>query len=399
MLAQGILYIIASSALILCGMRVLRHRSPRRTISVTAMSSVRQLLSPQGTPTSEQLHSRALPNERLIRAFGLTNTFVSSSAHVHSKFTHQARKLISSATLRGDWRCFSQQVIDITETHLSCYSAPLDYSTTMQQLTLKVVLHTLFDVPLAELDEQGISLIAYGINELWRLSKTKEDLPPNLLPAMNAYLHSWIPAIENPLDFLIPTFETLWRVVAVKLAYVHKDKCARRGLQQFLHEPTKTQFNSFPPDGAPSVGAIVAEVMRLHPPTKRISRAAAAPHHRCAALQRFLSLLSAPPPIIYAADIGALQRDPAIWGPTAEVFNPMRHHPDTLTEEQRGAQLGFGLGKLQCVASNWAPLAVGVICAAVLDQLEWHGLEIAEGAGIGGREGWNGWSVVKADCP
>lgn len=374
-------------------MRALGQISPRRTISVTAMNSVRQLLSPQRISRSEQLQSRAMPNLRLVRAFGLTNTFVSSDIHVHSAFTHRARKLISSATQRADWRHFAQRSIDIVDHHLSSHELPLDYSPTIQQVTLKVVLHTLFEVPLADLDDQGISLIAYGINELWRLSKTTEDLPVDLLPAMNAYLHAWIPSIENPLDFVIPTFETLWRVVAITIGSVHNDDGTRRRLQEFLHEPTKHQFDLYPSEG-PSVGSIVAEVMRLHPPTKRISRASLTAPSQFPLLDRLLSTIRSAP-TIYAADVGAVQRDQSIWGPTADVFDPMRHHPDTLTDEQRRAMLGFGLGKLQCVASSWAPIAVGVIAAAVLDQCDWHGLKLVEGGGVGGREGWSGWSIVK----
>lgn len=394
--SQAIAYVLAALILTLSMSRAFRHFSPRRTISVTALESVRQLLSPKGVSRNDQLRSRALPNQRLVRAFALTNTFVSSSVHTHSKFTHQARRLISSATTRGDWRNFAQVSLDIADHHLLLVQRHLEYASLIQQITLKVVLHALFEVPLAKLDDKGISLIASGINELWGLSKTTEALPPNLLPDMNAYLRDWVPNIDNPLDYVIPTFETLWRVVAVTVAYVHTDRPAREVLECFLHAPTKAQFDQFPVDG-PSMAAIVAEVMRLHPPTKRISRSLHVAPQDNSCLSRLLSTLNPPTPAIYAADVGAVQRDPAIWGPTASGFDAMRHHPDTLTNEQRRALLGFGLGNLQCIASNWAPLAVGIISAAILGQLDSYGLGLTEGGSIGGREGWTGWTVVKTD--
>jgi hypothetical protein len=376
----------------LSGRKALSHIAPSSTIRVTSLRRVRQLLHPPHMTLARQLQSRAVPNLRLARAFALTNTFVSSDTTVHAQFASSALELLSAATPRGSWYPFtnaSSTVLEETLSHARNTRIPFDLF--MQHFVLKIILHTLFQVPATDLDDRGIALIAGGINILWKLSKTNEELPPTLLEDMNAYLRAWVPDVANPLDLVIPTFETLWRVVGITVALAYRDPYAASALRTFLECPTRDQFNRFPSD-APSVAAIVAEVMRLHPPTKSISRThAASPGF----LRRWLSVIILSPtvPTTYVADIRAVQRDREIWGPDADMFKPMRHHRDRLTNEQSQALLGFGLGKLQCVASKWAPLAVGILAAAVVDKVG-NGLEIVEGRGVGGREGWDGWAIV-----
>ncbi|KIP07509.1 hypothetical protein PHLGIDRAFT_118087 [Phlebiopsis gigantea 11061_1 CR5-6] len=70
----------------------------------------------------------------------------------------------------------------------------------------------------------------------------------------------------------------------------------------------------------------------------------------------------------------------------------MRHHPARRTLAQAQAFMGFGVGRLKCVASMWAPQAAGLIVAAVCAALE-DGLSIREGQKLGGREGWAGWQT------
>ncbi|KAI0345030.1 hypothetical protein BDW22DRAFT_1353869 [Trametopsis cervina] len=328
---------------------------------------------------------------RLVRAFGLTNTFVSSSEDVHAQFTLRARNLISAATPKGGWQSFEDATVEVVNSLLPASpNERIPFDSFVQHVTLKIILHTLFEVPMDSLDDVGIALISHGINQLWRLSKTPEELPPHLLPAINAHLHAWIPDIPNPLDFVVPTFETLWRVVAITVALGHKDESAVRALQALLENPTKSQFQHFAQED-PSVSAIVAEVMRLYPATKSISRASqeAPPTLLSRAIRSIIPLRR--DPVVLVADIRSVQRDPEIWGTNADEFDPMRHR--TLTGDQQRALLGFGLGKLQCVASSWAPVAVGLIAAAVINRLR-DGVEIVEGEGVGDRDGWDGWAVI-----
>ena len=79
-------------------------------------------------------------------------------------------------------------------------------------------------------------------------------------------------------------------------------------------------------------------------------------------------------------------------GVDADVYDPMRHHPDRRTLAQTQAFMGFGVGRLKCVASVWAPQAASLIVAAVCAALE-RGFMIREGQVLGGREGWVGWQM------
>ncbi|EKM56105.1 uncharacterized protein PHACADRAFT_257177 [Phanerochaete carnosa HHB-10118-sp] len=253
------------------------------------------------------------------------------------------------------------------------------YDTFMQNVSLLSILAGLFEVSFEDVTIADLSIVARGINDLWKLSKTTDTLPPHMLSDINTRLRAWIPAQPNPVDFIIPAFETMWRVVAITVAYTHADPLARTVLHIFLTDPTAAAFTRSDSD-TPSVEALITETIRLHPPTRRISR-----HVTAGSTQ------------VAVADIGALHRDKGIWGADADVYNATRHQHRT--PEQAQALLGFGAGTLKCVASRWAPHAAGIIVATIADRIA-DGIEIVEGKGIGtgGRDGWEGWSVECVEC-
>lgn len=176
----------------------------------------------------------------------------------------------------------------------------------------------------------------------------------------------------------------MWRVVATTTAFAHKDPAARVALHSFLSDPARSHFGRFGASNGPSVESLIAETIRLYPPTRRISRETTASRAGWFGPRRAQSIL--------VADVGALHRDTSIWGADADVYKPLRHHPDTHTSEQTQALLGFGMGRLKCVASGWAPQAAGVVVAVICEMLE-DGVGVVEGTEVGGREGWEGWSV------
>ena len=178
----------------------------------------------------------------------------------------------------------------------------------------------------------------------------------------------------------------MWRVVATTVAFTHNNPRALEALNDFLAMPTRHQFELFD-DGRPSVDALVTETIRLYPPTRRIARNATP-----STSSTLGGWLGEPTSTTLYADIGAVHRDTSIWGPDAAEYKPMRHQPGTRTPHQTQALLGFGMGKLKCVASSWAPQAVGIIVAALCEQLDGE-MEVVAGEGIGGREGWDGWKV------
>ena len=141
-----------------------------------------------------------------------------------------------------------------------------------------------------------------------------------------------------------------------------------------------------------SADNFMQEVLRLYPPTRRISRVVSISSFPIlsALFPRFFTRS-----VTIAADIEALQRD-SIWGNSRGEFDPVRHQPQLCTEQQSNTLLAFGAGKLACVAKNWAPQAAAIITAAFLDQVgHGKGLAVEAGRAIGGRGGWEGWSIRK----
>jgi hypothetical protein len=59
--------------------------------------------------------------------------------------------------------------------------------------------------------------------------------------------------------------------------------------------------------------------------------------------------------------------------------------------------MAFGFGRLGCVAKEWAPMAAGLIVAAVLGEVDEEVYEIITGPNMGGRVGWDGWFVRRKD--
>lgn len=369
--------------------------STEHKLCLTLPQDVHDLLS---SLSHEQIRSRAIPNERLVRAFQITNTFVSDSVDIHSAFTREARALLrATGSKPRDWFRFADHVQTAIDTYITFTHGRqcCEYEPFVQYVTFTTILTSLFGIDIYP-SPGDVLVVTQGINDLWRLSKTGNDMPPAMLETINMHLRAWIHAYPNPLDFILPTFETMWRVVAVAVALAHKDVDMRKTFAQFIAHPTSSEFERSEVD-APSVEAIIAETMRLHPPTRRIHRANVVPHTSTSTL--FLSVFTIPAFIRFTpsrtnivADIGAIHRDTDIWGDDADVFRPQRHHPDTLTAEQRGAFMPFGYGRLKCVASGWAPHAAGMIVGEVLRALE-ETYRLREGGQVGGRAGWNGWEL------
>lgn len=259
------------------------------------------------------------------------------------------------------------------------------FATVLRMITFRVILVALMDGDALELDADEVAEATSTINLLWSMSKGTEDIPPHLLDNLNARLHQWIPHIPNPLDLIIPTYETMWRVVAITIALVHEDHVTRGVFGNFIQHPTSTQFNQWQ-EGAPSAEGVIREVLRLHPPTRHISRSV--PSHVASFIPRCFAHLFAAREV-KVADIEGLQRS-EVWGPSACAFDPMRHHPDRCTATQKQAYMPFGHGPLVCIAKTWAPQAAAIMVAAVF---ELDGLKIVVGEKLGGREGWDGWTI------
>ncbi|EAU81911.1 hypothetical protein CC1G_06122 [Coprinopsis cinerea okayama7 len=371
----------------------------------SSLGGIRQLFSPDGADVGTLLADRARPNQRLVRAFGITNTFVSPHPSVHRSFVTAARSLLSRANKRG-WGTFRDISTQAIHVELSlARSGSVNYGIFIQAVTLRVILVGLLgaNVPMEDFSPDDIYTAASHINKLWSLSKDPSPIPSHLLPELNDALRRLLPDITtfpNPVDIVIPAWETFWRVVATTVAYSHNSKAITQLFLDFYAYPTDNAFREANADANISPKNVVEESMRLQPPSKHIARKTIRPSLSklpkpiANLLVRFLPRISW---VKHYADVQAVLRSPAIWGSNSLEFNPWRHNQDpSSTLPSRAEALGyiFGGGNLRCIGSSWAPVAAAVVASAVFDAVDRGVCSIVPGRAVGGRNGWEDWSVT-----
>ena len=360
----------------------------KKRIVFTNVSDIIKLLDPPGSSVSELLLARARPNTRLIHSFGLQNTFVSADVGVKKKFATRARNILRHHTL--NFAVFPDVVRGVVagsaiRLRLPSRRPSIPFATFIQVVTLRVVVGSLLGGYIPEDSDERIVFVVEAINELWTLSKKSQETPSiTLLESLNTHLRQWMPEeYERPLDFVIPAYETMWRVIAVTVARAINDRSACEAFLAYLDSPTQEQFTRFK-DTQPSVEAFISEVLRLHPPSRGLARAAP-------------SRLWAPSAsVTLVADIEALHKDAEIWGTDAEIFDPMRFHDSRLSHGQKHAFIPFSCGPLRCVAFKEAPRFAAIVAGAVLEVVSaplGGGYELMCGEKIGRREGWEGWAI------
>ena len=386
----NILSLVLFLGLLSALLRSLFQREKR--IVVSKISDIVALLDPPGSSISDLLLARARPNTRLVHSFGLQNTFVSADSVTRKQFVTRARDILCQHT--RNFAAFPDLVRgDVAGSALHLRSPSrhpsLPFATFVQVATLRVVVGSLLGGNIPEDNDDETVFVVEAINDLWTLSKKSRAAPASLLESLNMHLRQWMPEqYERPLDFVIPAYETMWRVVAVAVARAIHDRGACAAFSAYLESPNQEQFVRFE-DAQPSVEAFISEVLRLHPPSRRLARAV--PSRRLGVFKFPLWAPSA----THVVDIEALHMDTAIWGSDAGVFDPMRFHESRLSYDQKNAFIPFSYGPLRCVAFKEAPRFAAIVAAAVLEIVSAPdaGYRLVCGERIGRREGWEGWSI------
>ncbi|KAJ7684376.1 hypothetical protein DFH06DRAFT_1155451 [Mycena polygramma] len=359
------------------------HRNP---------ADIRRLLDPVGPSMDTLLRSRAAPNARLVRALGLTNTFVNADRAIHGRFFRQSRALLQAA--ERDWARFTAVSMQAVELALPEHPTPfIDY---VGSVTLSTIIVGLLDpaADITSLQLNDVNIVTRLITDLWILSKKPDHIPDHLLDMLNTSLRRLIPDEEkypNPLDFVVPTWETLHRVVAATIAEVHTNTVACMAFQDLNGNPTRAQFHEARLDGtAPSVENHICESLRLHPPVRHITRHVFKQSLLTAFLPGFLASRIPARVEVEIADIESAQRTAFLESDSPpDAYDAARF----LREPKASDVLAFGAGPLKCAAASWAPMAAAVIVGAILNRVDGVTHYIVRGGRIGGREGWDGWMV------
>jgi hypothetical protein len=377
-------------------------------------STCRQIIagtfrSPKGKNTLSPHESRALPNHRLKIAFGIDNAFTQKDSTKAAAFVTKTRKLINLSS--DDWvvlsqftrivasvwmeKGFSQADVDLRDGY-SVEKSPdpnrISITSMVQALTLKSVFLVIF----RELDQNEVSDIsfiklAHSITRIWIASKLSPDdskaprfeddkeLQEALFEIFGIRnLHP----TNNPLNLILPSFETMWRVVLRAVLEIGVGSgiehpgwkktiiafAMNTTKEQFERSPYSTRSRSKPPSikddtGAndpiqalPSAKDLVCESLRLYVPTRRVHRA-----YRWSHEMRSGEMIS--------ADIEGCHLQSEIWGVDAMKFNPTRW--SALTTEQKAAFMPFGCVPFECPAKpTFGPRMIGLLTGSLLGALE-----------------------------
>ena len=250
----------------------------------------------------------------------------------------------------------------------------------VRSVCLKIVLHVLFDMNPLELDKESIVTITESINTLWIQSKDESEPSEADKSTLQEALKKFFPGMdpsnkrESPLNLIIPSYETLWRVVLagfLRVAFVRKASPTwRSALEQFFADPTiatrKELVHGL--DGIPvSVDHLVKETLRLWPSVKRV--------------RRQLHMDDGPGPEDVAADIEACQRNQEVWGADAQSFVPSRWI--AASNQAQNSYMAFGVSPFVCPAKGeFGPMMIGILVAALTHHIsseKWH-LKSGEGS-------------------
>ncbi|EPE30528.1 Cytochrome P450 [Glarea lozoyensis ATCC 20868] len=276
-----------------------------------------------------------------------------------------------------------------------------------------------------EMTVKDIQYITSNINSLWMASKdcSLEPLPQKkALLEQLSNIFSIFPPLDpngdsrNPLNIILPAYETLWRVVLRCFLEVHFRATSNQAemqdsLNSLMSCPTQETFEDVSAEGI-SAKVIVREALRLYPPTRRIHRLISpinpVPHGPWYQLLNLLDMAPTnDPEVIHAIDVEHLHRTPEIWGEDSLTFNPSRTH-----DAKQVGFMPFGARPFVCPAGNsFAPMMIGICVGALIkafpDDAEGEGWKLmdVEGKRVdlakidgpldNGREGFSGLVLTR----
>ncbi|KAL9621130.1 MAG: hypothetical protein Q9160_004381 [Pyrenula sp. 1 TL-2023] len=321
------------------------------------------------------LEARAGPNRRLVEVFDINNLFTTIDNDYKKGFGREIGMLLRANN--SDWRNIAASAADYLDLYLQSQG---DEDVSLIQLirttTFRAVLDHFCAAEVILRDDESIVLATETINELWMLSKVQQSTSDKTnLQAKKRVLQDALKRIfperdvaskakENPMNIILPSYETMWRVtfhcVTEMLRRIRHDKT----LKTIFDNTTREFLNDLDLDARGDgerlpMRHLINESLRLYPPTKRVYRwrqeqmADGRMSEQCA---------------LAAADIEAMQRDVGVWRGDAEEWRPMRW---MLYKEGPDLPfLPFGSGSMTCPAKGgFGPRMIGVLVSVLFQNL------------------------------
>lgn len=309
--------------------------------------------------------------------FGIDNAFTTTDKIYYKVFVADVRGRLKTGS--EDWDALAGTIQKDIERCLDEFgqAGPINLVNLIQIVVFRAVILKFFPEHAVPSDSHILSLTE-KINSLWISSKHQAYLHSDSLDADKFNLFSDLRHIfdaggrdqegrENPLNILLPAYETLWRIVLRLFLEVRFRSTEVEYLRYtYLFKAFITQpdglFNFYPPLhpyadsedpvelaysaqhlGRVSMKDIVNEGLRLYPPTRRIYRQIDDEK--------------------VAVDVEAIHRDTISWGDDALTFRPSRFLG---IKPRASCFLPFGSGVFECPArKSFAPVMIGVMIAAL----------------------------------
>lgn len=274
------------------------------------------------------LAKRAAPNERLKIAFGIENFFTTTDNEYHQQSRDSIQKKLEVRDTAANRILLREEASGIIRHGLEGNEI-VDLEKLVRNVVFRTVLSILFpEVP--QPSTTDVEFLTLTIDSLWYDSKAPlEILVARFLPNHSCIVHKRnalhsklkqifsqdssegnIPPHSNPLNTLLPAYIGLWKVVLKAFIEVRFRSSPVEQTEytslilKFIQSPTNEiwyQRNDF----GISAQSIIAETLRLYPPTRRI-------------------YIKGEDGITRAVDIEALHRRGEVWGKDPDRFNPHR---------------------------------------------------------------------------
>ncbi|CAD6453878.1 a224b17d-638c-43d7-8bf8-bc86673d8751 [Sclerotinia trifoliorum] len=349
------------------------------------------------------LQSRAPPNQRLVSVFFISNAFTTTDKVVYNSSVAEAKDLLK--TSNDDSLGLADDTLRLArEISLPASSTePIHLNSLIQLVCFRFVLLKFFpSTTVVPCSNSSILRITGLINALWISSKCSCSSGRSHVSMQDSLQHeidSLFPRLEkenkNPLNIILPAYETLWRVVLrcfLEVSFLSPSEVTtqwKKIIHEFLRNISQENFSER--KGRCSAQDIVFESLRLYPPTKRIYRQ----NQRDG--------------WIAAIDIEYLQRTEEIWGTDGSEFRPERWSELESSGDKayKEAWMPFGKVSFQCPASKVAPMMIAMLVGCLVETfgngqwiLEdiWRDNEILRGQSLdNGREAFGSVFLRRAE--